>query len=335
MGSSVVSQPDHVRGRLAPSPTGLVHLGNARTALVTWLSVRRQNGALVWRLEDLDPPREMEGAADAAMRDLRWLGLDWDEGPDVGGPFGPYLQSQRYEMYEHALRRLAAANRLFPCSLSRRDINEIASAPHGAIATPAYPQELRPTSLAADWFEQFAHEENPEAALRFIVDDQPVEFDDSVFGRIRDDVASTVGDFVLKRKDGLFAYQLAVVVDDLAMDVTEVVRGVDLLDSSGRQIQLIEALGGRRPTYAHIPLVLNHRGDKLSKRDGGLTLASLREAGVAPEQIVGYLAWTLGLIPHLDAVSPAELIPSFDWSRIAKHDLVLPEQVEDVIARAD
>ncbi len=309
------------RGRYAPSPTGMIHVGNARTALAAWLSARSRGGAFVWRLEDLDPPRVVPGMAEAQMADLAWLGLDWDEGPDVGGPFGPYAQSQRSDFYEEALRRLAGAGRLFPCRLSRKDLQAVASAPHGAEEAP-YPASLRPRDLPPGWFKEIR-----DAAVRFRVDDRPVSFVDRVQGPITERVDLAVGDFVLRRRDGLWAYQLAVVVDDRAMEIDDVVRGADLLASTARQIQLLEALGGAPPAYAHVPLMVNARGEKLSKRDQGLTLRSLREAGVAPEAVAGYLAFSLGLLDRLYPCRPADLVPLFAWERIGRAGWVLPEDL--------
>lgn len=320
------------RGRYAPTPSGLLHVGNARTALVAWLSVRARGGAFVWRLEDIDGPRTVAGMAEAAEADLGWLGLDWDEGPQQGGPFAPYVQSARSAHYEAALARLAAGGRLFPCARSRKDLDGIASAPHGspppegrAIERPSpYPRAFRPDALATDWYAAFLARERADAALRFLVRDQPVRFVDRIFGEQIERVDETVGDFVLKRRDGLYAYQLAVVVDDLAMEIDEVVRGLDLLDSTARQIQLIEALAGTPPAYAHLPLVLNERGEKLSKRDAALTLRSLRESGVTPRALVGELAASLGLIDEPRPLHPRELIASFSWVRIRREDWLLP-----------
>jgi glutamyl-tRNA synthetase len=251
----------------------MIHVGNARTALVAWLSVRSRGGSFVWRVEDIDLPRVVPGMAAAQIEDLSWLGLDWDEGPDVGGPFAPYRQSERSALYEEALHRLAAAGRLFPCRLSRKDLQAMASAPHGGEEAP-YPASLRPGDLDPDWFERFCSGpgRTTDAAIRFRVDDRPMTFVDRVQGSIIERVDLAVGDFVLKRRDGLWAYQLAVVVDDLAMGIDDVVRGSDLLASTARQIQLIEALGGTPPAYAHVPLMINAGREKLSKRDHGLTL---------------------------------------------------------------
>lgn len=333
--ASFASDDRIARGRWAPSPTGWLHVGNARTALVAWLSVRAAGGTFAWRLEDLDPPRIVPGAAEAAMEDLAWLGLDWDEGPDVGGPHVPYRQSERSELYRRALEHLVDSGRLFPCRHSRKELAEIASAPHGHDGSPPYPRSLRPRALAPGWFrklEEPSHRD-PGAALRFLVRDEPVTFRDRVFGELTERVDETVGDFVLRRRDGLWAYQLAVVVDDLAMGVTEVVRGADLLDSTARQIQLFEALEGvfgdaATPAWAHVPLVLNAQGEKLSKRDQGLTLRALRTAGARPEAVVGRLGWSLGLLDEPEPCRAEELVPRFAWERIGGEDWTLPPDFE-------
>lgn len=311
------------RGRYAPSPTGFLHVGNARTALAAWLSVRAGGGTFVWRLEDLDPPRTIAGAGEAAAEDLAWLGLDWDEDPASGGPFAPYRQSQRSEFYEAALRLLHRGERLFPCTLTRRELASIASAPHDGEEEAPYPASARPRSVAKDWFEAASEGRSP-AAIRLRVEETPVRFVDRVCGAIEERVDRCVGDFVLKRRDGLYAYQLAVVVDDWTMRIDEVVRGADLLGSTARQIQLLEALGARRPSYAHVPIVRNARGEKISKRDGGLALRSLRADGIDSRRLVGYLAWTLGLLDRPMAAAPHELVAAFSWSRIARQDWVLP-----------
>lgn len=322
-----------MRGRLAPSPTGRVHLGNARTALATWLSVRAAGGVLVWRLEDIDVVRAVPGLAEAAETDLRWLGLDWDESAALGGALGPYVQSERLARYEEALDRLRDAGRVFPCTRSRRDLEGIASAPHGRDTTSAYPKELRPRTVAAGWLEALRAGRGDAAAVRFAVSDSEVRFVDRVAGSRTERVSDTCGDFVVRRRDGVFAYQLAVVVDDLAMEIEEVVRGADLLESTARQIELIEALGGHRPSYAHVPLVKNAAGEKLSKRDQALTLDSLKSEGIRPEQVVGYLAWTLGLLERATPCAARELVAGFDWRRVSKDELVLPADVAERIAR--
>ena len=321
------------RGRLAPSPTGLIHLGNARTALAAWLSVRSRGGRLVWRLEDLDEPRVVAGMAEAAQEDLAWLGLDWDEGPGLGGPFAPYSQSRRRAVYEGALSRLHDKGRLFPCRLSRRDLEDLASAPHTRSGETPYRPALRPTDVDPAWLDDLLAGRRADAAIRFRVEPGVTTFHDRVYGTVSDNVAETVGDFVLRRRDGLFAYQLAVVVDDLEMKIDDVVRGADLLDSTARQLQLIEALDGLPPFYAHVPLVRNAEGEKLSKRDQALTVRSLKAQGVAPEQIVGYLAHSLGLLEKPQACRPPDLTHCFDWRRIPREDLVLPADAVQVLRR--
>ena len=307
-------------------------MGNARSALVAWLSVRSRGGTFVWRLEDLDPPRILPGAAAAAEEDLLWLGLDWDEGPGLGGPFGPYVQSQRDAFHEAALDRLEAAGRLFPCRLSRKDLeSRVSSAPHGPESSP-YPAELRPRELAPGWLSELRRAgARADAAIRFRVDPGEVLVHDGLFGELRERVELAVGDFVLRRRDGLWAYQLAVVVDDLLMEIDEVVRGRDLLDSAARQLQLIDALGGRRPSHLHLPLVLNAAGDKLSKRDGGLTLRALREAGVRPEALVGYLGWSLGLLAAPRAMNARELVPLYAVAALRRENFLLPDELAPVL----
>jgi glutamyl-tRNA synthetase len=282
--------------------------------------VRSRRGVFVWRVEDLDPPRVVPGMAAAQREDLAWLGLDWDE--------GPYVQSERSAFYEEALARLAAAGHLFPCRRSRKDLQAMASAPHGLEGGAPYPAAFRPQHLDPDWYGRLCGAEKPDAAIRFRVDERPVVWTDRIFnagGPRNERLDETIGDFVLKRRDGLYAYQLAVVVDDLAMGIDDVVRGADLLDSTARQIRLIEALGGTPPAYAHVPLVVNADGEKLSKRDRGLALRSLREAGVAPETLAGWLGWSLGLLDRPEPCRPADLVPLFAWERIRREEVRLPE----------
>ena len=336
-------------GRFAPSPTGDLHLGSALALLAAWASVRACGGRLVWRVEDLDGPRVVEGAAERQMEAARWLGLDWDEGPLAErlaprtgeqqvaapeasggdrGPHAPYRQSRRSARYEAALAALAAGGRLFPCRRSRRDLRALATAPHGpdagGLGLPPYPARWRPVELAPDWYGALG--KRPDCALRFRVDEGPVTFHDRVVGPVTEDVRETSGDVVLKRRDGVYAYQLAVVVDDLAMGVTEVVRGMDLLASTARQILLIRALGGRVPEYAHVPLLVGASGEKLSKRDGAPSLGALREAGVAPEAVVGWLAWALGQAPDPRPLAPEAVAGAWDWARVRPRPVpVTPE----------
>ncbi|MEZ4458467.1 MAG: tRNA glutamyl-Q(34) synthetase GluQRS [bacterium] len=277
------------RGRYAPSPTGPLHLGNVRTALLAWLHARLTQSVFVLRMEDIDGPRCRPGAAETILDDLRWLGLDWDEGPDVGGTFGPYTQSENTAAYQSALDSLVSKELAYPCWCSRREIAEASSAPHGA--TPIYPgtcSHLSPEQRAARQAEQ------PDRipSWRFRVG-ATVTVVDGLLGPITQNLSAEVGDFVLKRADGLWAYQLAVVVDDIQMKITDVVRGADLADSAPRQAALFSALGADVPTFWHVPLMLDADGHRMSKRDGSESLRELRQTESA-EKVVGRLAASLG-----------------------------------------
>ncbi len=296
------------RGRFAPSPTGDLHLGSAATALVTWLAARRAGGARALRVEDLDAPRVVRGSEARQLDDLRWLGLGWDEGPDVGGAHGPYRQSERTERYAAAIDELSRRGLLYFCDCSRAEVARAASAPHAGEEGPRYPGTCR----------RFGLERRPwkrPPALRLRVPEGEVVLRDRFLGELRQDVARAVGDFVVRRGDGVHAYQLAVVVDDLAMGITEVVRGADLLDSTPRQILLARLLGGDPPGFAHAPLVLSADGTRLAKRARGVVLREQRLAGCAPEAVLADLARMLRLIPADDLrrhVSARELLAEAD-----------------------
>lgn len=303
------------RGRFAPSPSGFLHLGNARTALYAWLRARSVGGELVLRVEDLDGPRTKPEAVYGNLAELRWLGLDWDEGPDVGGPHAPYLQSQRGEQYRAALESLTAGGYLFECYLSRKDLAEAASAPH-EVADQATDQATeqaaeRPYGSAeralnaATAAQKRAAGKSP--SLRFAVTEADIAFSDLLAGPQRL-AASDVGDFVVRRADGQWAYQLAVVVDDAAMGITEVVRGADLLRATAAQLLLYRALRLEPPTFAHLPLLLEADGTRLAKRRGSLTLRELEATGVRSERVVGLLAHGLGFVPELCELRASELL---------------------------
>ena len=282
----------NVRGRLAPSPTGYIHLGNAWAFLCAWLAARASEGTVVLRLEDIDPARSRPEFADGLLRDLEWLGLDWDEGPAAGGAFGPYIQSQRFSLYEKTLSRLDAAGYVYPCFCTRKELRSLAGAPHGPEEAP-YPgtcrnltSEMRGKRLAA----------GKKATLRFHFPKAAEAFYDLIAGRHPPSGEARSNDFALRRSDGVYSYQLAVVADDAAMGINQVVRGNDLLHCTPQQIQLFSALGAQPPEYAHVPLVLDARGERLAKRHHGLEVRALRECGASPAALIGYLAWRGGLM---------------------------------------
>jgi glutamyl-tRNA synthetase len=295
------------RGRFAPSPTGLLHLGNLKSALLGWLDARAHSGEFLLRIEDLDPERSRPQYTDAIFRDLEYLGLTWD---------GPVLhQSKRREVYEAALQRLAASSRVYPCTCTRAEVARAASAPHAGEEGPVYPGTCRRGPAAPD----------RAPSRRFRVEPGVERFTDALKGECAQDVAATVGDFVVARADGVASYQLAVVVDDGETGVTHVLRGDDLLSSTGRQLQLQRALGLPRPAYAHVPLLLEASGKRLAKREGSTTVTHLRERGVPPERIVGLLARWSGLSPG-EPCSAQSLVPGFSLDRVRREPWVVEER---------
>ncbi|HLI05488.1 MAG TPA: tRNA glutamyl-Q(34) synthetase GluQRS [Ktedonobacteraceae bacterium] len=297
-----------VRGRYAPSPTGDLHLGNLRTALLAWLFARVAGGQFVLRIEDLDRPRVRPHSTERMIADMRWLGLDWDEGPDVGGPYSPYTQSERLDIYRYHLQRLLDSGLVYPCYCTRAEIARVASAPHGDEG-PRYPGTCRHLTQA----QRRQHEANGRhPSLRFRVDDERVvSFTDLLIGPVQQHVQQATGDFIICRSDGIFAYQFAVVVDDALMQLNQVVRGADLLSSTPRQILLYEALGFPIPTFAHVPLVLDEQGHRFSKRSESAGLAPLRAAALTPAQIVGQLAASCGIAKPDESITLAELAQKF------------------------
>lgn len=306
-----------VRGRFAPSPTGGLHVGNARTALLAWLQARAAGGAFVMRVEDLDFGRVRPGMMEAQLDELRWLGLDWDEGPDAGGPHAPYVQSARLALYEDALRTLAARGAIFECTCSRRDIAAAASAPHAGDEGPRYPGTCRERPVPPGVASPLAHGRSM-FALRMRVEPGDVCFGDLLQGWCCFRPADETGDFVVRRKDGAPAYQLAVVVDDAAMEITHVVRGADLLSSTARQLLVYRALGLAEPAFLHVPLMLGDDGERLAKRHGAVSLGELRARGVRPERVAGWLAATCGLAGDGEEVSARDLVARFDVARLPR-----------------
>lgn len=309
-----------VRGRFAPSPSGRMHLGNLFCALLSYLSVKSRGGEWILRIEDLDTARCRPDYARQVEEDLRWLGLAWDEGGSAGGPDAPYFQSQRTALYEAALVRLRGMGLVYPCFCTRAQLHA-ASAPHREDGLTVYPGTCRGLTP-----EDIARREaaGRKGALRLRVPEETVTFTDGHLGEVTEYLPTDCGDFLLRRSDGLFAYQLAVVVDDAAMGVTEVVRGADLLSSTPRQLLLYELLGWEAPEFYHFPLLLSPDGRRLSKRDGDLGLGALRER-YTPEEIIGKLAYLAGQNPGGGPRTPEALAEDFHWDAVPRRDIPLPE----------
>lgn len=294
-----------VVGRFAPSPSGRMHLGNVFSALIAWLSVRSQSGKMLLRIEDLDPDRSKTVYIDSLRRDLEWLGLDWDEEMP--------LQSTRSDVYSSYFEKLP----VYPCYCTRNELHS-ASAPHGTDGNLLYagtcrgltPEERATKTRKPSW--------------RVEVPDRSVTFTDRVYGTVTQNLQDSCGDFILRRADGVYAYQLAVVCDDALGGVTEVVRGRDLLDSTPRQIWLYETLGFSVPEFCHVPLLVAPDGRRLSKREADLDLEHLRQFYSANE-ILGILANSCGLLPQKYPMTPGELIPYFSWDKIKNRDISILE----------
>ncbi|MBI4913243.1 MAG: tRNA glutamyl-Q(34) synthetase GluQRS [Acidobacteria bacterium] len=294
-------------GRFAPSPTGVLHLGNLRTALASWLSAKARGGRWIIRMEDVDGPRCRREHGERQLRDLAALGLESD---------GPVLwQSERSGEYRETLERLGAQGLLFPCSCSRRDMSLLASAPHAEDGLRPYRGRCREEPWSG-----------LDTALRMRLPEGFVVWEDQILGPQQDDPMALTGDPLLFRRDGVFAYHLAVVVDDGLQEVSEVVRGEDLRSVTATQIRLQEALGLPRPAYAHLGLVTAPDGSRLGKREGALGVAEMQAKGVTVPEIVGWLGWSLGCQERPEPCAAEDLVPRFAWTRVPRGSLVAPEQ---------
>lgn len=318
------------RGRFAPTPSGDIHLGNAKIALLSWLQMRAAGGVFILRIEDIDTQRSKPEITERILADLKWLGLDWDEGPGMEGDCGPYWQSQREAYYQEALSRLEASGRLYPCYCSRAELMAVAGAPHG-LSSEGAPYRGTCRRLSPHERRQRAATKTP--SLRFALGDEAVTFHDGIAG-LQAFPPGSGGDFVVRRADGMFSYQLAVTVDDALMNITDVLRGDDLLDSTPRQLMLHAALGYEPPAYAHAPLLLGEDGRRLAKRHGDLGISSLRARGTKPEAVVGWLAYISGLQDRYEKLAAKELIASFSLDKVSKVPFRLePSSLDSLLSR--
>ncbi len=298
-------------GRFAPTPSGRMHLGNVFAFLVAWLSAKSRGGSIVLRMEDLDTQRTSGEFAEILRQDLMWLGLPWDEETPP--------QSARSDIYKEYFSRLGDMGLVYPCYCTRSQLHSV-NAPHRADGTYVYPGTCRDLTKQ----QQAAFGRAP--AWRVRVPDREMTVEDMGQGLYRENLLRDCGDFVVRRADGVFVYQLAVTVDDALAGVTEVVRGVDLLNSSPRQMYLQELLGFSRPAYGHVPLLLAPDGRRLSKRDKDLDLGQLRKR-MTPEQLIGILSYAAGLIPKPEAISAGELTGEFSWSKLKTGDIYLSDMI--------
>ena len=302
-------------GRYAPSPSGRLHMGNIMSSLLAWLDVRSQDGKLIFRLEDLDPDRSDYDYAALMADDLQWLGLDWDEGwfPGKGTE---YTQGARTHLYDEAFHLLQDKNLLYPCYCSRSQ-RLAASAPH--------PGEKRDSSCSCRYLSDRQRVEleakGKKPAWKVIVPDEVIEFNDVHYGRQTENLMEQ-GDFIIRRSDGVYAYQLAVSVDDADMKISSVVRARDLMSSTFKQIWLIRILGGTIPNYAHCPLLVSEKGRKLSKREGDLNMDTFRNL-YSPEQLIGHLGEMCGLLKTYRECTAGELRDLFSWDRVLKEDILI------------
>ncbi len=275
------------------------------------------------RMEDIDPDRSRSHYAEAIQHDLSWLGLDWDEGPDKGGPCAPYTQSERLDRYAEVIRVLTSLGHTYPCYCTRKELKTMASAPHAEDVGPSYPGTCFGLSVAQR-AERQAQGRKPSLRLH---GGEDTAFQDLVRGEIHLSWGECGGDFPLRRSDGVVAYQLAVAVDDMDQGINLVVRGADILPCTPRQILLFRLLGAQAPNYAHVPLIVDQRGERLAKRHQSLELRVLREAGVSPQAVVGYLGYRAGLISRPEMATPRDLLRGFDWSRLPRTAVALEADV--------
>lgn len=309
-------------GRFAPTPSGFLHLGNIFCSLIAWLYAKASGGRIILRIEDLDARRCGRDKAEALVGELRWLGLTWDEGAYQSANADDYFQSMRFGIYEGFLRKLTEKGLVYPCFCSRNELHA-AEAPHLSDGRVVYPGTCRDLTDAER--ELKAAKRPP--AWRLKTQDRFISFTDGHYGPMRYNLARESGDFIVRRSDGIYAYQLAVVVDDSLMGVNQVVRGADLLASTAMQLYLYELLGLKPPKFFHIPLLTAPDGRRLAKRDGDLEVALLRAAYKSPEPLIGILAYLAGQLPKPEPISARDLLAIFDPGKIPTANIVVPRDL--------
>lgn len=310
-----------IRSRFAPSPTGRMHLGNLWIAFLNWLWTRQRGGKIILRMEDIDRDRCRKEYEEGILEDLSWMGLDFDEGPEGIYSYGPAVQSRRYDIYDSILSAMEKKGHIYPCYCSRSRIHQVLSAPHEGEARPVYDGHCR--NLTPE--ERESMTKNP--CWRVRMEESTISFTDLFYGTITRTLKAGADDFVVRRADGLVAYQLAVSIDDGEMGITHVFRGNDLLDSTPGQAWLIQKLGYQVPAYGHLPLLVDTRGIRLSKRQKGITVRELRNRGLSPEDLIGLLLHLAGGLPELRPVSLGEALENFPFEKLTalqKKHIVLP-----------
>lgn len=311
-----------VTGRFAPTPSGFIHLGNAFCSLLAWLYAKKSGGKIILRIEDLDPQRCTRPRADALAHELEWLGLTWDAGAYASCNSEAYFQSRRSEIYAQYFQKLAQKNLVYPCFCSRSELHA-AEAPHASDGSLLYAGTCRSLSEA----QRQAKAKLRQPAWRVKVADVPISFTDAHYGVQCYRLDKECGDFIIRRSDGVYAYQLAVTIDDALMGITQVVRGCDLLSSTPMQLYLYQKLQLTPPAFCHIPLLTAADGRRLSKRDGDLEISLLHARYGSPQPIIGLLAHLAGQIEKPEPLTTSDLLKIFDAGKIPKHNIVVPEEL--------
>jgi len=311
-----------VIGRFAPTPSGFLHLGNVFCTLLAWLFAKSQDGKIVLRIEDLDNSRCSISKADALAKDLEWLGITWDEGAYVSKNHDSFFQSNRFDIYKEYFDKLLSKNIIYPCFCSRTELHAV-NAPHASDGSYIYPGTCRNLTYT----EREARKQTRHPSYRLKVLDKSISFIDGHYGELQYNLVKESGDFIVRRSDGIYAYQLAVVIDDALMNVNQVVRGADLLSSTAMQLYLYDLLELKAPSFTHIPLLTAPDGRRLAKRDGGMEICVLKEKLRQPEKLIGWLAFMAGQLDKYEPIKAQELLPIFEANKIPKENIIVPKEL--------